>query len=83
MLRANCRMSVSLRSGVSVRGSAIIPDLPPPWGIPARAFFQVIARARRKTSRVLTVGVIRIPPIAGPMLLLSMTTIPRKPQRGS
>ena len=34
----------------------MIPALPPPCGIPAKAFFHVMARAKRKTSRVLTVG---------------------------
>ena len=47
------------------------------------AFFQVMARASRQTSSTLTSGAMRMPPIVGPAALLSMTTIPSRPQRGS
>jgi hypothetical protein len=60
-----------------------MPDFPPPCGRPAMAFFQVMARARRKTSSVVTSLAMRIPPIAGPAAVLSTTTMPFKPTRGS
>src|SRR3989344_5805003 len=57
-------------------GSATIPAFAPPNGKSASAFLYVIARARRETSSAVTVGVMRMPPLPRPLLVLSMTKKP-------
>ena len=82
MARAKARITRSFSLG-SIAGSATMPALPPPWARPAAAFLKVIARASRKTSRTVTSGAMRMPPIEGPQATLSMTRKPRTPARGS
>src|SRR3989338_9169647 len=55
-------------------GSAMIPDFAPPNGNPAKEHFQVMVRARRKTSSTVTDGVILMPPLPGPSAVLSITS---------
>src|SRR3989344_2943067 len=57
-------------------GSATMPAFAPPNGKSAKAFLYVIARANRATSSTETVGVMRIPPLPRPLLVLSMTKKP-------
>ena len=80
MPRAKCRTRASLFGDL---GSAMMQDFPPPWERPAIAFFQVMPRARRNTSSVVTSGAIRIPPMAGPAAVLSTTAMPLSPMPGS
>src|SRR3989338_550238 len=61
----------------------MMPALAPPNGIPAKAFFQVIVRAKRNTSSSDTFGVIRMPPLPGPSTVLSITKNPAMPILGS
>ena len=56
-----------------------MPLLPPPNGTPISAHFQVISIAKPVTSSSETVGVMRIPPLAGPSAVLCRTTKARKP----
>ena len=58
------------------------PFRAPPWRRPQVAFLSVIARANRKHSMALTSGAMRVPPMAGPAAVLSMTTIARSPTEG-
>ena len=59
--------------------SAMRPALAPPKGSSMTAHFQVMVRANRATSSTSTVGVILIPPLPGPKVVLSMTTTPLMP----
>src|SRR3989338_5678229 len=59
-----------------VLGSATMPAFAPPNGKSASAFLYVMARANRATSSAETVGVIRMPPLPRPLLVLSMTKKP-------
>ena len=61
---------------IRVFGSAMIPPFPPPCLTSANADFKVIALANLNTSSVLKSGAILIPPIAGPRVTLSTTSIP-------
>ncbi len=72
MALAKARTSRSFSSRGSP-GSATIPALPPPWGRPAAAFLNVIARARRATSSSETSTAILTPPMAVPAAVLSIT----------
>ena len=56
-----------------------MPLLPPPNGTPISAHFQVISIAKPVTSSSETVGVMRIPPLAGPSAVLWRTTNARNP----
>ena len=66
----NERMITCFISGLMEAESQQMPDLPPPKGTPIRAVFHVISIARPTTSSRLTEGVMRIPPLAGPKVLL-------------
>ena len=78
--KARTKRSFSERG---IDGSPKITDFAPPCANPAAAFLKVMARARRKHSSVLTSGAMRVPPIAGPTAVLSITTMALRPRRGS
>jgi hypothetical protein len=82
MAAPNARTRRTLAAG-SIAGSATMPALAPPCRSPAAAFLNVIARASRNTSRGVTSGAIRTPPIAGPAAVLSTTTMACSPAAGS
>jgi hypothetical protein len=74
------------RSTVSLSGKAgskRIPALAPPNRRSTAAHFHVITRARRATSVMVRVGLIRVPPLPIPRAVLSMTRAPRMPAFGS
>ncbi len=81
MAAANARMICSL-AAAGMAGSPTMTDLAPPCGNPAAAFINVMARASRTHSPTLTSGAMRVPPIAGPAAVLSITTIAFKPSDG-
>src|SRR3989344_232270 len=80
--RPNATISCRFFSGWAF-ASKTIPLFPPPNGRPAMLVFHVIVRASRKTSSTSTVGVIRIPPFAGPRARLSRTTTAFSPLAAS
>jgi hypothetical protein len=64
-------------------GSAIMPPFAPPKGKPAAAHFHVIVLASLKTSNGEVPSANRIPPLPGPVDVLSITNTPFIPVSGS
>ena len=60
-----------------------MPALAPPKPRSTAAHFHVMTRARRVTSVMVRFGLIRVPPLPMPRAVLSMTSTPRIPLRGS
>ena len=69
----NRRVRCSSSFSESFFGSTITPPLPPPYGMPTTAHFQVIHIARALTSSRLTSWWKRMPPLAGPRPRLCWT----------
>ena len=69
----NRRVSASSSRRDSLLGSTTTPPLPPPYGMPTTAHFQVIHMARAFTSSSVTPWWYRMPPLAGPRPTLCWT----------
>ena len=64
-------------------GSAIMPPFAPPNGRPDAAHFHVIVLASLNTSNGVTLSANLIPPLPGPVEVLSITKTPFMPVSGS